>query len=64
MMGYKDRSWCMESLITPDKRCTNYLCDRNLTPSEKILAIKWWGDESFPIVFTEMRTNECGYKHD
>lgn len=54
----------MESLITPDKRCTNYLCDRNLTPLDEILAIKWWGSTNFPVSAVDFKTEECGYKHD
>ena len=63
-MGYKERSWCYSSVKCIDGVCTNTLCYRNFTEDEHKKAVQWWGDANFPIVFTEMRTNKCGYKND
>lgn len=61
MICYKDRAWCKESLGDPSNRCTNYSCDRNLSPEERDRAIKWWGSTNFPVSVVNFKTEGCGY---
>ena len=42
MTGYKDRTWCGST------NCQNK-CGRKLTEEDRQKAIKWWGNEYFPI---------------
>jgi len=47
MIGYKDKTWCPYGKECVDSKN----CNRNFTEEEKAEAIKWWGDENFPICF-------------
>jgi hypothetical protein len=47
MMCYKDKTWCPYGKACVDSK----ECDKNFTKEEKIKAVKWWGNEHFPITF-------------
>ena len=56
MMCYKDKSFCVHS-----EDCSNTGCNRNLTESEKVKAIDWWGGLDFPISFSDFKSDTCGF---
>lgn len=56
MMCYKDMVFCAHS-----KDCSNNKCHRNFTQEEREKAIKWWGSENFPIAYSDLRDNGCGF---
>ena len=45
MMGYKDMTWC----LLGDKCSDSKDCHRVFTEKDRENAIKWWGNEDFPI---------------
>jgi len=51
LMGYKDKTWCMSD-------CTNTDCFRNFTDKDREQAIKWWGNDTFPIAMRDY-SKEC-----
>lgn len=49
-MCYKDKTWCTYGQNCIDSK----KCERNFTEEEKLKAIKWWGNEDFPLaIFAE-----------
>lgn len=48
MMGYKDQTWCASD-------CVNTKCFRNFTATDRADAVKWWGDENFPITVSDYK---------
>ena len=54
-MGYKDQTWCHSD-------CTNTECFRNFTDKDREQAIKWWGNDTFPIAFQDFSKGCEDYK--
>lgn len=53
MMGYMDRTWCPLSINQCCARSQG--CYRAFTKEDEKRAIKWWGDDDFPIcVFSKI----------
>lgn len=50
----------MESLGDHEKRCTNYVCNRNFTPEEKKIAYMLYGKDCILSV-CNFKTKNCGY---
>lgn len=49
MLAYKDRVWCTEAHCAHSENCPNFFSDE-----EAAKAVKWWGDNDFPIcAFTD-----------
>lgn len=42
MLCYKDRTWCASA------KCKNE-CGRQFTLEDRLNAIKWWGNDNFPL---------------
>lgn len=58
MISYKDRAWCSRYLFC---ECINVNCERAFTRQDKDKAIEWWGDENFPLSFSDLYTDKCNY---
>ena len=58
-MGFKDKSWCHWGV---NGLCKNTTCVNTLTPALREEAIKWWGNNQFPIVVADLQTEDCGVK--
>ena len=58
MMCYKDQTWCIQFLTGI---CKNKECSLALTEQEQDKAIKWWGNENFPVMLGDRKTEDCGY---
>lgn len=56
IMTYKDKTWCCHSSL-----CANTTCDRNLNDDEVKQAIRWWGGLDFPVVYSDFKTDDCGF---
>lgn len=50
MIGYKDKTWCSSD-------CANVACHRNFNESEQKNAVRWWGDENFPLVVADFESD-------
>jgi len=50
-MCYKDMTWC----CSPN--CSNE-CGRQFTQEDRVKAIKWWGDDDFPLAVSEFCDKE------
>lgn len=53
-MGYKDQTWCTFGTCTAKENCSRFF-----TEKDKVEAIKWWGNENFPITFFVAPPIEC-----
>lgn len=48
-MGYKDMTFCTENTCAKTSSCKRFF-----TEEDRQGAIKWWGNENFPVaVFTD-----------
>lgn len=54
MICYQDKSFCIQ-------KCANKECDRNFTDGIKSDACKWWGNDNPPIMFSNHKTETCGF---
>lgn len=57
MICYKDKTWCN------NPKCDNS-CGRKLTEEEHQKAIKWWGNESYPISMADFHKKKEEEKQD
>lgn len=55
MICYRDMSFCIWSNV-----CQNKTCERNFNDQQRENAIKWWGNNSPPIMFSDLQTKDCG----
>lgn len=46
IVSYKDMTFCYSD-------CVNTKCYRNFSPEHRANAIKWWGDDTFPLAMSE-----------
>ena len=51
MIGYRDRTWCC------NPECDNS-CGRKFTVEDHLRAIKWWGEEGYPIAFADFHKKD------
>lgn len=59
MIRYLDMTFCGDA-----PHCANREnCHRYFSQSENERAIKWWGDENFPVAFSFF-ANTCGEFHE
>lgn len=49
---YKDMTFC-------NSDCSNTRCHRNFSPEQRANAIKWWGDDTFPIAWSADYRVDC-----
>lgn len=52
MMCFKDMTFC-------NSDCINTKCMRNFSPKLREEAVKWWGDETFPIAYSASFKEGC-----
>lgn len=48
-MGYKDRTWCPDHISLTCQRREG--CYRVFTEEDRANAVRWWGNEAFPIAY-------------
>jgi hypothetical protein len=47
MMCYKDMTYC-------NADCLTILCPRKFTEEDHANAYDWWGDENYPVAFSDL----------
>lgn len=52
IMAYKDMTFCYSD-------CVNTKCYRNFSPEHRANAIKWWGDDTFPLAMSASYRVDC-----
>lgn len=52
LVCYKDMTFCKSD-------CSNTHCHRNFSLEQRDNAIKWWGDDTFPIAFSAAYRVDC-----
>ena len=58
MISYKGKAFCTESM---EGLCKNKDCYRYFSDQDHVDAIKWWGDNKYPISYANFRTGKCGF---
>ena len=55
MICYRDMTFC-------NAECGNTECRRNFTEELREDAIKWWGNENFPVAKADFKTGCLNFK--
>lgn len=59
MFGYRDRTYCSSYILG---NCVNHNCNRAFTTQDREYAIKWWGNEDFPLCTGDLQKEGCGFE--